>query len=106
MRVIAAARSVTRAQTGMAVCQLARITGGLVAGWDSRSGHPLGCLSERWPSRSVRCRASLCPGCGTFPLYAANGSGDAEAFRGLPGDLGDELEVLVQVQHGQRGLPS
>ncbi len=57
------------------------------------------------PQRPLPCQL-IRPGCGTFPLYAANGSGDAEAFRGLPGDLGDELEVLVQVQHGQRGLPS
>jgi hypothetical protein len=41
--------------------------------------------------------------CGTFLLYAASGSGYAEALGGLPGDLGDEPEILVQVQHGQPG---
>ena len=53
---------------------------------------------------TVLTRAPECglvrPGCGTSALYAASGSGHAEALGGLPGDLGDELEVLVQVQDG------
>ena len=59
MRVIAAARSATRAQTDMAVRQLARITGGLLAARTHDPAIPEVTRSERWPSRSVRCRASL-----------------------------------------------
>jgi len=47
--------------------------------------------------------ASIRTCCGTYVLYAASGSRHAEALGGLRGDLGDELEVLVQVQHGQPG---
>jgi len=54
------------------------------------------------PDQCSEC-ARVRPGCGTSALNAASGSGDAEALGGLPGNLGDELEVLVQVQHGQTG---
>ena len=60
-----------------------------------------------FPQVTVLSSAPTCalvrPGCGTSALYAASGSGNAEALGGLSGDLGDDFEVLVQVQHGQPG---
>ena len=68
------------------------------AGGPSTGVHP-----GRSPSRPVHRSALVRPGCGTSVLYVASGSGHPEALGGLRGDLGDELEVLVQVQHGQPG---
>ena len=31
------------------------------------------------------------------------GRADVQAFHGLTGDLGDEVEVLIEVQYGQPG---
>src|SRR5579863_2874476 len=36
-------------------------------------------------------------------VLQGGGRGFGQAFRGLAGDLGDEVEVLVQVQYGQPG---
>src|SRR5712692_4289914 len=37
------------------------------------------------------------------PYSAQTGSADLQTLDGLAGDLGDDLEVLVQVQHGEPG---
>ena len=42
-------------------------------------------------------------GCWCLNCSAAKDSGDGEPFGGLAGDTGDEVEVLVEVEHGKSG---
>jgi hypothetical protein len=58
----------------------------------------------RSPSQGVRCSArQFAPVAVLACCASAAGSGSPEALCGLPAHLGDELEALAQVQHGQLG---